>query len=195
MIYTLNSPFAEALQRRRHLRGAATRLLLNIAGDDFAVAPGERPVVEVADLGNGLVRTRPGIARLGGDEMIRRAAPIGVPALPWACDAPRGSDEERAHRAGGVLLRPLRGHERQSLTGSDTLAPMTSRALESEHRATRGGRHLRIIVEVRAVARGAIRRSLWAIPAGQLRAATNPRNQWAQQQRRAGQVPDGWHRI
>lgn len=196
MFYTRNLPERKAMSLFRYMRLRGTRALtLNdpADGDGCALEPGERAVLQVTDLGSGLIRT--GMHAAVGDKLVRRIAPIDVTLPAWPCKARAGSDAARAHAQGGVHLRGLRKHEREALAADPDLSPITRAALDEEMKARRGSRFWRIIVETTVRREGEARTTLWCVPPGSYRAVVNPRNQKYQRERRAGRVPNGWHRI
>ena len=194
MTYTEKPPEAQVLSRLSILRLAGARALLNIEAEGCAVAPGERPVAEIVNMGGNLLRTKWGIA--DGDKLGRRIAPIDAPALPPEPAAKRGSDEDKVRRYGGRFIRRLRPHEEAEYFASiGELPPIARDALHGQWRSSRGGAFRRAVMEVVAVGQGAIRKRPWSIPAGHLTAAVNPKNRWAVSQLQAGKAPPGWARI
>lgn len=194
MTHSEKQPEAKVLSRLAQLRLAGTRALLNIDAEGCAVAPGERPVAEIVNMGGNLLRTSWGVA--DGDKLGRRIAPIDVPPLPPEPVAKRGSDEEKVRRYGGRFIRRLRPNEAaEYFAVVGELAPLARDALRGQWRARRGGAYRRAVMEVVAVGQGAIRKRPWSIPAGDLSTAVNPKNRWAISHLQAGKAPPGWARI
>ena len=196
MFHTPLGPQSKALSLIRIMRARGARVLTAndpTDGDGCALDPGERAVIEVTDLGGGLVRSSMHAAK--GDKLVRRLAPIDVQPLPWPCRARRGSDAAKAHAQGGVHLRGLRKQEREALAAEPDLSPMTRAAIDEEVKARRGSRFWRIVVETAVRREGEARVTLWSVPPGTFRLVTNARSQTYQRMRRDGDVPKDWRRI